>query len=464
MQLAIEAVRDGHERRSAKRRSATPATSSIPTRTKYSLKYYVRHGQGAGRDGHAHPRHQGHGRAVQAVRGVRAGEGAARRSRTCRSTSTRTTPAASTPAASCGRPTPASTSPTRRIASMSGMTSQPCLNCIVAALRHTRARHRPRSDGARRPQPLLGGGPRAVLPVRGRAARRRRPTSTSTRCPAGSTPTSGSRPRASASRAAGRRSADAYAAANQLFGDIVKVTPSSKVVGDLALFMVTNNLTADDVLNADDAAQLSAQRRRDDAGAARRARRRLAEGVSGDRPAIGARRSRSTGRPGASLPPADFAAAAEEIADEDRARAARRGRAVVPALSAGVPRLPEALAAVRRHVDDPDARTSSTACSRARRSPIEIERGKTLIVRYPHDRRGARGRHAHGVLRAERPAARGQRRRSVGRRPRSKRHPKADPDNAEPHRRADAGQGSSVAVKRRPGGARPASGCCRSKR
>jgi pyruvate carboxylase len=42
----------------------------------------------------------------------------------------------------------------------------------------------------------------------------------------------------------------AYAAANQLCGDIVKVTPSSKVVGDLALFMVTNNLTADDVLEA----------------------------------------------------------------------------------------------------------------------------------------------------------------------------------------------------------------------
>ena len=38
------------------------------------------------------------------------------------------------------------------------------------------------------------------------------------------------------------------------FGDIVKVTPSSKVVGDMALFMVTNNLTADDVLDADDAA------------------------------------------------------------------------------------------------------------------------------------------------------------------------------------------------------------------
>jgi len=33
-----------------------------------------------------------------------------------------------------------------------------------------------------------------------------------------------------------------YAAANQLLGDIVKVTPSSKVVGDLAQFMVTNKL------------------------------------------------------------------------------------------------------------------------------------------------------------------------------------------------------------------------------
>eukprot|EP00051_Salpingoeca_urceolata_P005548 m.74266 g.74266 ORF g.74266 m.74266 type:complete len:1183 (-) comp14420_c0_seq2:68-3616(-) len=40
----------------------------------------------------------------------------------------------------------------------------------------------------------------------------------------------------------------AYAAANQLLGDIVKVTPSSKVVGDLAQFMVQNQLSAEDVL------------------------------------------------------------------------------------------------------------------------------------------------------------------------------------------------------------------------
>jgi pyruvate carboxylase len=40
-----------------------------------------------------------------------------------------------------------------------------------------------------------------------------------------------------------------YVVVNQLFGDIVKVTPSSKVVGDMALFMTSNNLTAQDVLD-----------------------------------------------------------------------------------------------------------------------------------------------------------------------------------------------------------------------
>lgn len=39
----------------------------------------------------------------------------------------------------------------------------------------------------------------------------------------------------------------AYREANLLLGDIIKVTPSSKVVGDLAQFMVQNHLTADQV-------------------------------------------------------------------------------------------------------------------------------------------------------------------------------------------------------------------------
>ena len=45
--------------------------------------------------------------------------------------------------------------------------------------------------------------------------------------------------------------AQAYAQVNLLFGDIIKVTPTSKVVGDMALFMVANNLTPGDVLNPD---------------------------------------------------------------------------------------------------------------------------------------------------------------------------------------------------------------------
>ena len=41
--------------------------------------------------------------------------------------------------------------------------------------------------------------------------------------------------------------AQMYADANQMFGDIVKVTPSSKVVGDMALMMVSQGLTRADV-------------------------------------------------------------------------------------------------------------------------------------------------------------------------------------------------------------------------
>ncbi len=46
-----------------------------------------------------------------------------------------------------------------------------------------------------------------------------------------------------------REIARTYADVNQLFGDIVKVTPSSKVVGDMCMFLVTRNLKASDVPN-----------------------------------------------------------------------------------------------------------------------------------------------------------------------------------------------------------------------
>ena len=45
--------------------------------------------------------------------------------------------------------------------------------------------------------------------------------------------------------------AKTYADVNQMFGDIVKVTPSSKVVGDMALMMVSQGLSRKDVENPD---------------------------------------------------------------------------------------------------------------------------------------------------------------------------------------------------------------------
>jgi len=43
-----------------------------------------------------------------------------------------------------------------------------------------------------------------------------------------------------------------YAQVNTMFGNLVKVTPSSKVVGDMSIFMVTNDLTPEDVMERGD--------------------------------------------------------------------------------------------------------------------------------------------------------------------------------------------------------------------
>jgi pyruvate carboxylase len=43
-----------------------------------------------------------------------------------------------------------------------------------------------------------------------------------------------------------------YAEVNQLFGDIVKVTPSSKVVGDMTLFLMANEMKSADILKLDE--------------------------------------------------------------------------------------------------------------------------------------------------------------------------------------------------------------------
>jgi pyruvate carboxylase len=48
-----------------------------------------------------------------------------------------------------------------------------------------------------------------------------------------------------------------YAEVNQLFGDIVKVTPSSKVVGDMTLFLMANEMHPADILKLDEKHDIS---------------------------------------------------------------------------------------------------------------------------------------------------------------------------------------------------------------
>ena len=100
----------------------------------------------------------------------------------------------------------------------------------------------------------------------------------------------------------------AYAEVNKLFGDIVKVTPSSKVVGDMALFLVANNLTPEDTVDPErelafpeSVVELFEGRLGQPPGGFPPV---LQERVLKGRPAI-------TDRPGKDLPPADLPAAVE---------------------------------------------------------------------------------------------------------------------------------------------------------
>lgn len=104
----------------------------------------------------------------------------------------------------------------------------------------------------------------------------------------------------------------AYADVNRVLGDIVKVTPTSKAVGDLALLLVTNGLTADDLL--DDSREISFPESAIDLLAGR-----MGQPPGGFPPAVVKRVVKNgeivTGRPGESMPPADFDAAAKATSE-----------------------------------------------------------------------------------------------------------------------------------------------------
>ena len=136
------------------------------------------------------------------------------------------------------------------IDAMSGLTSQPNLGSIVEALRYGPRDTGLDPDDAAHAVRLLGAGARTSTRRSRATCAPARPRSTCTACRAASTRTCASRRARSASTMrAGPKSRAPTPQVNELFGDIVKVTPSSKVVGDLALLMVTSGLTPEQVLD-----------------------------------------------------------------------------------------------------------------------------------------------------------------------------------------------------------------------
>ncbi len=98
-----------------------------------------------------------------------------------------------------------------------------------------------------------------------------------------------------------------YAEVNQLFGDIVKVTPSSKVVGDMTLFLMAKDMKPKDLLKLDEKHDLSLPNSVVE----------MFSGVLGVPPGGWPRRLQKIilrgapplrGRPGASMPPTDLEA------------------------------------------------------------------------------------------------------------------------------------------------------------
>ena len=104
-----------------------------------------------------------------------------------------------------------------------------------------------------------------------------------------------------------------YKVANRIVGDIIKVTPSSKVVGDLAIFMTKNNLTEENILEEgknlsfpDSLVDYCKGMIGQPAGGVPKG---LQEVVLKGEPAI-------TARPGSLLPPEDFDAIKEHIKND----------------------------------------------------------------------------------------------------------------------------------------------------
>ena len=242
--------------------------------------------------------------------------------------------------------------------------------------------------------------------------------------------------------------AQAYHDVNLMFGDIVKVTPSSKVVGDMALMMVSQDLTVADVENpAKDIAfpdsvvsMLRGDLGQSPGGWPEKLQKKA---LKGEKPI--------TVRPGSLLKPADLKASRKEIEE-------KLGRTLSEYEFASWLMYPKVFSdfAAAQEIYGPVSVLPTPIYFYGMKAEdeifVDIEKGKTLVVRCLAHRRRRRQGHGDGVLRAQRPAAPRQ-----GAGPRAWRFrgdgaPQGRGRQRSACRRADAGRGLDARRVRRPGG------------
>ncbi|MEM6996782.1 MAG: pyruvate carboxylase, partial [Myxococcota bacterium] len=169
----------------------------------------------------------------------------------------------------------------------------------------------------------------------------------------------------------------AYAAANNLLGDIIKVTPSSKVVGDLAQFMVQNDLDESAVVEQADTLSFP------------KSVVEFFQGYLGVphggfvellRDKIVRSSERVEGRPGASMPPLDFDALEARL----REASSEPVRSVDVVSAALYPKVFDEYLEFRERYHDISVLPTPIALapmSVGEEASVTIERGKTLIVK-----------------------------------------------------------------------------------
>jgi pyruvate carboxylase len=171
-----------------------------------------------------------------------------------------------------------------------------------------------------------------------------------------------------------------YAEVNRLFGDIVKVTPSSKVVGDMTLFLMAHEMKPSDVLKLDVHHNISFPNSVVE----------MFLGVLGVPPGgwpkklqriilRGARPLR--GRPGASLPSVDFAAETESISGQTGHEVAR-DELLIHLLYPEVYQKYEKFRHAYGDVSVLPTRAFFYGLKSGEEITVAIEPGKTLVIKY----------------------------------------------------------------------------------